>query len=363
MNMKRILNIIRTMDMGGAQVMIMNIYRNIDKTKIQFDFLVNEKGFFDKEILKMGGKIFYMPYITDIGQYLYSRKLQQFFKEHTEYTIVHSHINQVSGIILESAHKANVPIRIAHAHSSNNKNHIIAKIYKKYLQNKINANATQLFACSKDAANWLFTKRADEAIILKNGINIEDFQFSEQKRKEIREKYNVKKNTTIIGNVARFEEVKNHIFLLQIFNEYQKINDNSVLMLVGEGKTKEKIQKEAKELNIENKVYFISNQKEISKYYCAFDYFVFPSQFEGLGIVLIEAQISGLKCFASDKVIPKETKITELIKYIDLDNSAKIWASQIPTNNQYERKIVNNEEFNITTIAKKMEKFYLESVR
>ena len=134
-------------------------------------------------------------------------------------------------------------------------------------------------------------------------------------------------------------------------------------MLVGEGKTKEKIQKEAKELNIENKVYFISNQKEISKYYCAFDYFVFPSQFEGLGIVLIEAQISGLKCFASDKVIPKETKITELIKYIDLDNSAKIWASQIPTNNQYERKIVNNEEFNITTIAKKMEKFYLESVR
>lgn len=363
MNMKRVLNIIRTMDMGGAQVMIMNIYRNIDRTKIQFDFLVNEKGFFDEEILKMGGKIFYMPYITNIGQFSYSRQLQKFFREHPEYKIVHSHINQVSGIILESANKANVPVRIAHAHSSNNKNHMIAKIYKKYLQNKINVNATHLFACSKDAANWLFTNRANEAIILKNGIHIKEFQFSEEKRKEIRDKYHIEKDTTIIGNVARFEEVKNHTFLLEIFKKYQIKNNNSILMLVGEGKAKEKIQKKAKELNIENKVYFISNQKEISKYYCAFDYFVFPSLFEGLGIVLIEAQISGLKCFASDKVIPKETQITELIKYIDLENSAKIWADQIPENNHYERKIIDNEEFNISTIAKKMEKFYLESVK
>ena len=361
----RILHVVRYLEQGGIQNFLMNLYRNIDTKKIQFDFLVSGEGFFDGEIKSRGGKIYTIPYITDLGVKKYQTELEKFFKEHLEYKIVHCHLNQLSGVVLEVAKKMNILCRIAHAHTTKNTNNILVKIYKSYLQNKINKNATHLFACSEEAAKCMFRKDNKRAVIINNGIQIEKFIFSQEKRNYIRKQLNIEDNTMVIGHVGRFSKVKNQNFLLDIFYEYQKINQNSVLILVGEGQTREKIIEKIKMLRLENKVILVGSQKEIANYYSCFDSFVFPSLFEGLGIVLIEAQVSGLKCFASDKVIPKSTKISENITYIDIDLKPEDWAKQIPLDNFYQETRnnikIDKEIYDIKKIVKKLEHFYLEN--
>lgn len=360
---KRILQIIRHMNVGGAETFIMNVYRNIDREKIQFDFLVNGKGFFDDEIKQLGGNIYYIPYLTDVGQTLYKIKMKKFFNEHKEYKVIHSHLDQVSGIILEIAKKCNIPVRVSHSHSTNNSNNFIAKIYKKYLQTKINKNATHLFACSKDAAKWLFKDEFEDAIIINNGINIEKFKFSDEKRKKIRDELNINDNMIIIGHIGRFNKIKNHEFLIDIFNEYLKINDNSFLLLVGNGKLENKVKGKVKKIGIEEKVKFLGIRKDTDYLYSAFDCFIFPSLNEGLGITLIEAQASGLSTLTSENVIPKETKITNYIKYIDLNVTPKVWAENIKINRDNREKVnesLIDTEFNIKKVAEKLQKFYEE---
>ena len=210
--------------MGGAENFIMNLYRNIDQQKIQFDFLVSDKGIFDDEIKKLGGKIYYIKYITEIGQFKYVKELTSFFMNHSEYTIIHSHLDQVSGIVLETANKCHIPNRIAHSHNTKNTNNFMIKIYKKYLQSKINKNATHYFACGEEAAKWLYKKKFKEAVIVPNSIDLQRFNFDEEQRNHIRQELNIDKNALIIGHIGRFTKQKNHKFLIEIFKAFILLN-------------------------------------------------------------------------------------------------------------------------------------------
>ena len=360
----RILHVFNSLNQGGIQNLIINVYRKIDKNKIQFDFLMNEDGYFDDEIKALGGRVYKIPALNKVGQLKYTKELTNFFNEHKEYKIVHSHYNQISGIILEIAKKCNIPIRIAHSHASNNINNIVTKLYKLYLQSKIKKNATHFFACSRKAGEWLFKSKADNMVIINNGINMEDFFYSGEKRKKIRKELNINDDTMVIGHVGRFSKVKNHDFLVEIFNEYQKVNSNSILLLVGTGQLECNIREKVKKLNLNDKVKFLGVRKDTDYLYSAFDCFVFPSLYEGLGITLIEAQASGLKTITSANDIPIETKITDLIEYINLNEVPEKWAERISINSN--REEINNDlinsNFNIKNTVEQLEKFYEEVI-
>lgn len=358
-NPVRILQVIRQMNVGGAETFLMNTYRNIDREKVQFDFLVNDKGFFDEEIKKLGGKIYYMNYITRIGQIKYKKELKKFLKEHPEYTIMHSHIDQVSGIILEAAKEAGVPNRIAHSHSTKNTNNLIGKLYKRYLQSKINKSATVLLACGEEAAKWLYKSQWKRAIIVKNGIDIERFKFSEEKRKEIRKKLGIDDKIMIIGHVGRFSRVKNQEFLVKIYKEYEINNPNSLLIMVGEGEEKEKLENLVSQENLKSKIKFLGLRQDTDSIYSAMDYMIFPSLYEGISIALIEAQASGLKILASD-TIDKNTDISGNIEWISLKELPSEWCKHII--NTRKRKIDEKklEEYDIKRTARKLQEIYIK---
>ena len=335
----RILHVLREMEMGGAQKLIMNIYQEIDKTKIQFDFLVSAKGEYDEKIIKNGGRIYYIPYLTKVGPIKYKKELINFFSKHREYKIVHSHIDQVSGIIMQAPEKCDISVRIAHSHNTHNSNNVIGKIYKYYLQSKINKFATEFFACSKDAAKWLFKENADKAVILKNGIVLEDYKYSAEKRRKIRNELKINDDTFVIGHIGRFSKQKNHEFLIDVFEKYHNENKNSVLVLIGDGSLKIKIQKIIQEKNLDQNVLLLGTRKNANEFYSAFDIIVFPSKFEGISLTLIEAQASGVPIVAS-KNIDMDTNVSNSIKFINNYN-VEDWMCAI---NNIDKKRTNNIE-------------------
>mgnify|MGYP000031521271 FL=1 len=362
--MERVLQVIRSMEYGGAETFIMNLYRNMDREKIQFDFLVNSDGKYDEEIRELGGKIYKIPYITEVGQAKYVKELKKFFKNHPEYQIIHSHIDQVSGIIVETANKCDIKKIISHSHNTKNSNGILGKLYKSYLQSKINKNTTDKLACGIDAAKWLYKKSWKDAIIINNGIDIDKFRYNEKNRQSIRKSLGIEKDTIVIGHVGRFSKQKNHKFLLDIFYEFQKNRNDSILLLVGNGKLKKTIEKKARKLKIENKVIILSDRNDTYKIYSAFDIMVFPSLFEGLSVALIEAQCNGLKVLASNN-IDKNTDITGNIFYENLNNTPKKWAEKIESINLDRNDIkekFQNSEYDIKNVAKRMENIYLSKI-
>lgn len=358
----RVLHVVGGMNQGGAENFLMNVYRNIDREKVQFDFLVNREGVFDEEIKALGGKIYYIPALQKVGQIKYTKNLDKFFQEHKEYRIVHSHINQVSGLILERANKAGIPARIAHIHGNKYGKNFVISTYKKYLKSKLKNNTNYKFACSKQAGEFLFGKNSKFEVI-NNSIEVQKFVYNEAIRKEVRKKLNINDNCYVIGNVARFHPVKNQIFLLKIFDEFIKINPESKLLLIGKGKLKDKIIAYIKEKGLKDKVIMLENRKDVNELMQAMDFFVFPSKAEGLGIVLIEAQAAGLKCLASKDVIPKEVKITELLEFYSLKKDEKDWAKEVYNNRKYERKDmskqIKSKRYDIKETAKKLEEFYI----
>ena len=322
----RVLQIIGSMNLGGAENFLMNVYRKIDRTKVQFDFVVHKQGVFDDEIKKLGGEIYYIKPLQKVGPIKYRKELKEIF-DSKKYRIVHSQIDQVSGFILKVAYQCGIPVRIAHSHSSKNSNSFVGKIYKSYLQKKINKYSTKRYACSDKAGKWLY-KRANFEII-NNGIDIDKFIFNVNERKRLRKQYNIDASTLVIGHVGRFMEAKNHDYLIDIFNDYNKnVNSNSVLLLIGSGELKEKIILKVNKLSLNKNVIFLEGLTDVYRYYNMMDIFVFPSIYEGLPLTLIEAQVNGLKCLIS-KNVTKECKITENCEFLDINCSSNIWTNKI----------------------------------
>ena len=349
---------------GGVEAVVMNYYRHIDKEKIQFDFICDNDStnIPYEEIQKLGGWVILVPPYQKILSY--SKELTKVFKEN-KYKIVHSHINALSVFPLRIAKKCGVKVRIAHSHSTSNKKEWKKNIIKNMLRPFSKIYATDLFACSELAGRWLFGNKAfdnKQVTIINNAIDLDKFKYNEEIRNIKRKELNISEHNLVIGHIGRFVEQKNHTFLIDIFNEVVKLNDKAILLLVGQGPLENKIKEKVKLLNLENNVKFLGQRNDVNVLYQTFDIFLLPSLYEGLGMVLIEAQVSGCYCIASDEV-PKEAKITKVLKFISLNENKKIWAKEIVQNYKKNKEInifkeIRKKSFDILLESVKLEKIY-----
>ena len=358
--MLRILHVVTNMDRGGLETMIMNYYRKIDRDKIQFDFLTHRTGHFDydDEIKSLGGIIYSLPRLNPFSL-RYRNALSNFFSEHSEYKIIHVHQDCLSSIILKEAERHKVPVRIAHAHSSNQDKNIkllIKLFYKRFIPKY----ATQLFACGKEAGDWMFGGAPYD--IINNAIDSSKYVYNPDKRKSIRTDLSIQPYELIIGHVGRFAQVKNHTFLIDVFHEISK-QYKAKLLLVGDGEFRDTIDCKVKAYNLEDKVIFTGVQSNVSDYLQAMDVFVFPSLYEGLPLTLVEAQASGLPCVISD-AIPSECKKTDLVTQLSLDSGSEKWAEMVIALSQTKRKDTSAQiiasGFDIKNNANKLADFYIE---
>lgn len=348
---------------GGVESVVMNYYRNINRDKIQFDFICDEDStnIPYEEIEKLGGKVILVPPYQKAIKY--HRKLKKVFKEE-KYKIVHSHINTLSVFSLFAAKCAGVPVRIAHSHSTTNKKEKKKNLMKQVLRPFSKVFATNYMCCSEFAGRWLFgNKEYDNGnvYLLNNAIDLDKFKYDEKVRKEKRKELNISDDILVIGHVGRFVEQKNHRFLIDVFNEYHKENKNSILMLIGQGPLLFEMKEKIKKLNIEDKVLFLGQKENINDYYNVMDLFLFPSLYEGLGMVMVEAQVNGIPCVASTEV-PTCAKINNFVKFVKLSDDILNWVNAIKLGfNKNRKNDINNFKkngFDIKYEAKKLEKKY-----
>ena len=353
----RILHIVTYMGRGGLETMLMNYYRAIDRTKVQFDFLTHRdfRADYDDEIEALGGKIYRLPNLNPFGR-SYLGALDRFFREHPEYRIVHSHLDCMSAIPLKAAKKLGVPVRIAHSHSSRQDRDLKYPL-KLLFKRGIFGQATQLFACGKEAGKWMFG--TDDFRVLNNAIDAERYRFDPEVRQEVRRELGIPADAPVVGHVGRFMAPKNHGFLLRIFAE---LPDHARLLLVGDGELRAENEHLAEELGIRDRVIFAGLRSDVDRMLQAMDVFVFPSLYEGLPLSIIEAQAAGLPCLISDKV-PIECKKTELVTQIPLDASPAEWAEAVLSAAEAPRgdtlAQIREAGFDIRTNAEWLQNYYL----
>lgn len=327
----KVLHIIGGMNRGGAETFLMNVLRNIDRKKFEFVFLCYGKGVFDyeDEITQLGGRIVRIPDVKDVGILAHIQHLRRIMAEYN-IDVVHAHTYYNSLFSLIAATLNGVRLRIAHSHSTQSEpNPSLAKrVY--FLVSKIGIElfANKFVACGNDAGRALYMPWRKFQVI-NNGINIKDFVYDQDNRNSIRTELGIDKNATVLMHAGRFAEVKNHDFLIDTFVEYRSRDSSSHLILVGDGPLRKKVEAKVKKLKISEAATCLGMRSDVNRIYSAADVFVFPSLFEGLGIVLIEAQASGLLCIVSKNRVPHEAKITDRLRFITLEKGAKFWSEHI----------------------------------
>ena len=358
----RILHVVTQMTRGGLETMLMNYDRHIDHSVIQFDILEHRDALtdYDREVLDLGGIIHRLPRLNPFSP-SYLSKLDTFFVEHPEYRIVHSHLDCLAGIPLKYAKRHGVPVRIAHAHNSNivrNAKLPIKLIYKR----SIPKYATDLYACGEEAGRWMYGRR--DFSVLNNAVDVNSFVYNFRTRVQYRAELGIDQNTLVLGHVGRISPQKNHAFLIDIFSELVKLHPDSKLLLVGQGNLEKAIRDKVKSLGLSDRVIFAGVRSDVNALMQAMDVFVFPSLFEGLGIVAVEAQAAGLPCVVSNRV-PRECEKTDgLVTFLPLEAGAERWAKQILNAAQIERgdtsAQIKANGFDIKENASKLQQFYLE---
>ena len=320
-NRINVLVLITAMDRAGAETMMMNYLRHIDRNKIHMDFVINRSGEsdYEKEIKELGSNVYHLSPIYPNTVREYKKEFKKFLKEHPNYDVIHSNLEERSAYPLAIAKRAGIDLRIVHAHS--NLKHVDIKyIFRLYLKRKLRGKYTHSFACSKGTAKWLFgdDKRT---IIVRNAIDTDEFRYDENFRRKAREELGINNDTLLVGHVGRFSYEKNHKYLLRIFSEVNKMKPNSRLVLIGGGKNKSELKlkdeiiKTIEELNLKDKVMMLGVRDDMPYIMQAIDVFALPSLSEGFPLTLMEAQSLGLKCIVSDSV-PKECNVTGEVKYL-----------------------------------------------
>lgn len=366
----RILHVLGCLNRGGAETMVLNIYRAIDRSKVQFDFIIHtyDKCDYNDEIRELGGKIYSVPRYTGKNHFEYKKAWNEFFIKHPEYRIVHGHMRSTAAIYLNIAKKYDI-VTIAHSHSTASRGNAVEAAIKNFMQLLIRRTADYLFACSVEAGKWLFGKKAikkNNFMVIKNAIDADKYVFNEKKRNEIRKKLNIK-NEFVIGHVGSFSQPKNHKFIVEIFNEINKQNKNVILLLIGDGKLKKIIENQILMFGINDNVILTGVVTNVYDYLQAMDAFLFPSLYEGVPFALIEAQAAGLKIIASDK-ITYGNKVTNLVDFVSLHESKSYWAYKVlQCAANYERKNMYFEilkaGFDVKENAKFLEEFYLSEYK
>lgn len=360
----RIAQIMGKMIGGGVESVVMNYYRNINKDKIQFDFICDNDStdIPYKEIEQLGGKVILVPPYQKA--FKYHKELKKVLKD-GNYKIVHSHISTMSFFSLYAAKCAGIPVRIAHSHSTTNKKEKKKNLLKQILRPFSRVFATNYIGCSKLAGRWLFGDKEFEkgnVYILNNAIDLDKFKYDIKLRKKKREELKIKDSTLVIGHLGRFVEQKNHGFLIDIFYEIYKKNSDSLLLMAGQGPLIDKIKDKVDLLNLNDNVVFLGQRNDANELYQIFDVFLLPSLYEGLPVVGIEAQASGNLCFFSNNMT-KETKVLDTTVFMSLSDSSSDWANNIlEAYSSFERKNTKKEisdnNFNIKVESKKLEKYY-----
>lgn len=331
----KILQVVTRMGRGGAETMIMNYYRCLDRSKYQFDFLVHrfEKADYDEEIKQLGGHIFHMIPIRPYSYFKYFRMLDEFFKNHaSEYVAVHCHIQENSGFVCKYAAKYGIKNRVCTSHIADlgiDYKYPFRQLGKIFTHKYVNIR----LSCGIEAGRFLYGNKS--FMVFPNAINALKYRYNETDYNEFRANKGWG-NRVVIGHIGRFEKQKNHTFLLEIFSEFLKQNPQALLVLLGNGGDFDKIRQKAKKLGVSDSVIFEGIQTSVCNYLKAFDVFLFPSLFEGLPVSVIEAQAAGLKCFLSD-TIDKGVDISGDIEFISLHKDPAYWAERIYRSIPYNR--------------------------
>lgn len=357
----RIAQIMGKMENGGVESVVMNYYRHIDRSKIQFDFIADKDSSIPQraEIEALGGRVIEVAPYQKINRYL--AELTEIFRKN-EYKIVHSHLNTLSVFPLYAAKKAGVPIRIAHNHSTAGKGEYKKNILKYMLRPFAKVNATHYAACSRYAGAWLFGEKAvnnGEVTIFNNAIDLDKFKFNEAVRSRVRKELGVE-DRFVIGHIGRFCYQKNQEFLIDIFDAVHKKNPNAILLLIGDGGTVQTIRQKAEDKGLTDSVMFLGNRNDVHELYQAMDVFVLPSRYEGLGMVAVEAQIAGVRTIVSTEV-PEDVAITDSIEFLNLSDSVERWTDKVLNGKEHPVLLKDkSDQFNIHIWSQKLEEYYGE---
>lgn len=365
--MIRILQDVSHMDRAGIETILMRYYSRIDKTKFQFDFLINKnkKGVYDEEIIKLGGKLYHTPGLNPLKIIRYKKYIKKLIKDNPDIKILHAHNDAMEYPALLAAKEINFPVRISQSHNTSIDFDLkwpIKTLYRKLIPSVAN----YYFGCGKDAVKYFFgdkTINNNNYTIIRNAIETQNFIYNEKTRNKIRKLLNINENTFLIGHVGRFTNQKNHNFIIETMFRFfikEPFADVKVI-LIGDGELEGKIKNKIKKYNMEDKFIFTGNIPNTNEYYQAIDLFILPSKYEGLPLVGIEAQTACVPCIISNKVTD-EVKITNLVEFLPLDE--KVWVDMIieKMNTKHQRedmtKQIKEKGYDIDTEVKRLESIY-----
>lgn len=326
----RVLHVLGNTNLGGAESRIMDLYRHIDRSRVQFDFVVHaqEEGFFEKEIKELGGRVFRVPRFRMFNYFSYKRSWKRFFKAHHEFIFVQGHMTSTASIYLPLAKKAGIRTA-AHARSAGVDKGIKGMLTR-FLRRNLAKKADDLFTCSELAAISAYGEKAvrdGKTTFLPNAIDCSAFAFDQKMRDRIRESLSLQ-DAIVIGHVGRFHYAKNHEYLIRIFAALCEKTDRVQLILLGEGGLMDEARALCKELHVENNVHFLGNHQNIADYYQAMDFFLYPSRYEGMPGTIVEAQASGLPCLMSDTIC-REVIATDLVETMSIELPPEAWAERV----------------------------------
>ncbi|SER48541.1 Glycosyltransferase involved in cell wall bisynthesis [Gracilibacillus ureilyticus] len=359
----RILHIVDCMNHSGIPTLLMNMYRNIDRKKIQFDFLTTKEGAFDEEIKNMGGHLYYIPSLDKSGYFMYKRSLKSFFKRHASYIIVHSHIDQLSAIALREARRVRIPVRIAHSYNTAIEGSIITKLWKSVIGLFVPVHATDYFACSTESADWLFKWKAKQAEFFQHALDLEKFLYSASTRKVYRDKLGLTEDHFLIGHVGGYTAQKNHTFLLDCFRALRRKIPQAKLALIGDGPLKKQIEEKIIQYRLQEHILILGEKEDVENWMQSFDLYIFPSLHEGFPVSVLEAQCAGLPVLVSDTITKEIHLGSGQVHFLPLEDK-KVWVVEMERLYELKPRIpieragLLKEGFNVNEIAKQTEEKY-----
>ncbi len=351
-------------EVGGVVSFVMNYYRRIDRKKVQFDFIIDEDSTIADydEIEKLGGRVFKIPpYQKPIA---YHMALVKLFRKQ-QWQIVHSNINTLNVFPLFAAKRSGVPVRIAHSHSTAGKGEILRNIIKSILRPFSRVFPTHCLACGEHAARWLFGDKLYSrggVRLVPYAIELSKFRFDPRIRDTVRNELSVS-DKFVVGHVGRFMLQKNHNFLIDIFEQIRALRSDSVLLLIGEGPLEKEIRGKVQALGLNSCVRFLGIRNDANKLFMAMDVFLLPSLYEGLPVVSVEAQASGMTI---SNIITSKAKLTDCCEFMDLSAPASSWAERVIAARRESRADANKEigiaGYDIRAASEKLAEFYMETV-
>jgi glycosyltransferase involved in cell wall biosynthesis len=360
---EKVLQVVGGIDRGGATIFITNNLKYNDNNKITYDFLIRQDYSAYRSLIEAsGGTVYVMPEFPKrfIKNWI---ETKHFFKNNAgKYSAIHVHANALLYMLpLKLAKKYGIKVRIIHSHNTK-ANKPIYGIIHKYNVKRVHKYANVFYACGMLAGKWMFKDKNFE--VINNAIDINKFAFECHIRNRVREELQISETTIVIGHVGRFEEAKNHIFLLEVYYKYLEKNSDAKLLLVGTGSQETMIKEKVRELNIEDKVIFLGARDDVNCIYQAMDIFLLPSLFEGFPFVLVEAQTNGLPCIVSNNV-SEECAVTDLVHSLSLEESVDVWADAVlryakrQENASYHSELMREKGYDIKDTSEKLLRVYL----